>query len=185
MELWQLVKDRDWALVSDDGRQTGWARKLWPLERYYQWIGGSGGAGLGYGAPSAVGAALAHRGQGRLPINIPTDGDLLYVPGVFWTAAHHQIPLLTVVHNNRGYHQEFMHLQRMAARRQRGADGSSLVGNELNNPAPDLAAIAGGMGVWSEGPITEPGDLRAAMQRALDVVDRGEPALIDVVSQPR
>jgi thiamine pyrophosphate-dependent acetolactate synthase large subunit-like protein len=185
MELWQLVKDRDWALVSDDGRQAGWARKLWPLERYYQWIGGSGGAGLGYGAPSAVGAALAHRGQGRLPINIQTDGDMLYVPGVFWTAAHHQIPLLTVVHNNRGYHQEFMHLQRMAARRQRGADGSSLVGNELNNPAPDLAAIAGGMGVWSEGPITEPGDLRAAMQRALDVVDRGEPALIDVVSQPR
>jgi thiamine pyrophosphate-dependent acetolactate synthase large subunit-like protein len=185
MELWQLVKDRDWALVSDDGRQTGWARKLWPLERYYQWIGGSGGAGLGYGAPSAVGAALAHRGQGRLPINIQTDGDMLYVPGVFWTAAHHQSPLLTVVHNNRGYHQEFMHLQRMAARRQRGADGSSLVGNELNNPAPDLAAIAGGMGVWSEGPITEPGDLRAALQRALDVVDRGEPALIDVVSQPR
>jgi len=185
MELWQLIKDRDWALVSDDSRQTGWARRLWPLEQHYQWIGRSGGAGVGYGAPSAVGAALAHRGQGRLPINIQTDGDMMYVPGVFWTAAHHQIPLLTIVHNNRGYHQEFMHLQRMAARRQRGADGSSHVGNELNNPAPDLAAIAGGMGVWSEGPITEPGDLRAALQRALDVVDRGEPAFIDVVSQPR
>ena len=78
-----------------------------------------------------------------------------------------------------------MHLQRMTARRQRGTDGSSHVGNELNNPAPDLAMITRGMGVWSEGPVTEPGDLRGAIQRALDVVDNGEPALIDVVSQPR
>ncbi len=184
-ELFQLIKDRDWALVSDDNRQTRWARKLWPLERTYQWLGRSGGSGLGYGAPASVGGALAHRGTGRLPVAIQTDGDFMYVPGVFWTAAHHEIPFLSIVHNNRGYHQEFMHLQRMAARRQRGADGSSHVGNELNNPAPDLAMITRGMGVWSEGPITEPSQLRGAMQRALDVVDQGEPALIDVVSQPR
>lgn len=184
-ELFQLVKDRDWTLVSDDNRQTRWARKLWPLEQTYQWLGRSGGSGLGYGAPASVGAALAHRDQGRLPIAIQTDGDFMYVPGVFWTAAHHQIPFLSIVHNNRGYHQELMHLQRMAARRQRGTDGSSHVGNELDNPAPDLAMITRGMGVWSEGPITEPGELRAALRRALDVVDNGEPALIDVVSQPR
>jgi thiamine pyrophosphate-dependent acetolactate synthase large subunit-like protein len=185
MELWPLVQNRDWALVSDDGRQSNWAYRLWPIERHYQHIGRSGGAGVGYGAPAAVGAALAHREHGRLAINIQTDGDMMYVPGVFWTAAHHGIPMLTITHNNRGYHQEFMHLQRMAARRQRGADGSSKVGNELDNPPPDLAMIARGMGVWSEGPITNPRDLRGAMQRALDVVDNGEPAFIDVVSQPR
>jgi len=185
MELWQLVKDRDWALVSDDGQQSRWARRLWTIDRHYQHIGRSGAAGLGYGAPSAVGAALAHRAEGRLAINVQRDGDLMYVPGILWTAAHHQIPLLTVTHNNRGYHQEFMHLQRMAARRQRGIDGSSHVGNELNNPAPDFAQISSGMGVWSEGPITDPKDLRAALVRALDVVDRGEPALVDCVCQPR
>jgi thiamine pyrophosphate-dependent acetolactate synthase large subunit-like protein len=185
MELWQLVKDRDWAFAGSANGAGAWARQLWPFERHYQWIGGSGGAGLGYGAPSAVGAALAHRPHGRLAINIQGDGDMMYVPGVFWTAAHHQIPLLSVVHNNQGYHQEFMHLQRMAARRQRGTDGSSHVGNELNNPPIDLAMVARGMGIWAEGPITEPGDLRPALQRALDVVDRGEPALVDVISQPR
>ncbi|MGI9260237.1 MAG: thiamine pyrophosphate-binding protein, partial [Gammaproteobacteria bacterium] len=124
-ELWQLIKDRDWALVSDDSQQSRWARRLWTIDRHYQHIGRSGGAGLCYGAPSAVGAALAHRAEGRLSINVQRDGDLMYVPGVLWTAAHHEIPLLTVTHNNRGYHQEFMHLQRMAARRQRGIDGSS------------------------------------------------------------
>lgn len=185
MELWQLVKERDWALVSDDSQQSRWARRLWTIDRHYQHIGRSGGAGLGYGAPSAVGAALAHRVEGRLAINVQRDGDLMYVPGVFWTAAHHRIPMLTVTHNNRGYHQEFMHLQRMAARRQRGIDGSSHVGNELNNPAPDFAKITAGMGVWSEGPITDPNNIRAALVRALDVVDQGEPALVDVVCQPR
>ena len=185
MELWQLVRDRDWAMVSEDRQQRQWANRLWPMEKAYQFIGGSGGAGVGYGAPAAVGGALAHRAEGRLAINVQRDGDMMYVPGVFWTAAHHRIPLLTVTHNNRGYHQEFMHLQRMASRRLRGMDGSSLVGNTLSDPEPDLAKIAAGMGCWSTGPITEPGDVGPAIKRALDVIDNGEPAFVDVVCQPR
>ncbi|MEJ2172686.1 MAG: thiamine pyrophosphate-binding protein [Woeseiaceae bacterium] len=185
MELWQLVKDRDWAMVSEDRQQSQWARRLWPLEKTYQFIGGSGGAGVGYGAPAAVGAALAHRAEGRLPINIQRDGDMMYVPGTFWTAAHHGIPLLTITHNNRGYHQEFMHLQRMASRRRRGLEGSSHIGNTLTDPEPNLAKIAAGMGCWSTGPITDPNDVAPAIRRALDVIDNNEPAFIDVVCQPR
>ena len=184
-ELWNVVKDRDWALVSDDNQQSRWARRLWSIDRHYQYIGRSGGAGLGYGAPAAVGAALAHRGEDRLALNVQRDGDMMYTPGAFWTAAYHGIPLLTVTHNNQGYHQEFMHLQRMAARRQRGIDGSSWVGNELRNPDIDLAGVAGAMGVWAAGPITEPGDLGPTLARALEVVDGGEPAFVDVRCQPR
>ena len=184
-ELWNVVKDRDWALVSDDGQQNRWARRLWPIDKHYQWIGRSGGAGLGYGAPSALGAALAHRPEGRLPINVQRDGDMMYVPGTFWTAAHHDIPMLTVTHDNQGYHQEFMHLQRMAARRQRGVDGSSWIGNELRNPEIDLAKIVEGMGVWSEGPYSDPKDVGPAIARALDVVEAGEPAFVHVRTQPR
>lgn len=185
MELWQQVRNREWAMVSEDRQQSSWARRLWPMEKYHHYMGGSGGAGIGYGAPAAVGAALAHRADSRLAINVQRDGDMMFVPGVFWTAAHHRIPLLTVTHNNRAYHQEYMHLQRMASRRRRGIDGNALVGNSLDDPPPDLARIAAGMGCWSEGPITEPGDLRFAITRALDVIDNGEPAFIDVVCQPR
>ena len=184
-ELWNVVRDRDWALVSDDNMQSRWARRLWPIEQYHQYIGRAGGAGLGYGAPAAVGAALAHRSEDRLAVNVQRDGDMMYTPGAFWTAAYHGIPLLTVTHNNQGYHQEFMHLQRMAARRQRGIDGSSWVGNELRNPDIDLARIASAMGVWAEGPITGPGDLGPALARAVEVVDGGEPAFVDVRCQPR
>jgi acetolactate synthase-1/2/3 large subunit len=185
MELYELVRKRDWAMVSEDRQQRSWARRLWPLERTHQYIGGSGGAGIGYGAPAAVGAALAHRAQARLSVNVQRDGDMMYVPGVFWTAAHHRIPLLTVTHNNRGYHQEFMHLQRMGSRRRRGLEGNSWIGNALRDPVPDLARVAAGMGCAAEGPITEPADLRPALIRALDAVDNGEPALVDVICQPR
>jgi len=57
-----------------------------------------------------------HKKHGRLVVNIQADGDLMYAPGVLWTAAHHKIPLLSVMHNNRAYHQEVMHIQRMAVR---------------------------------------------------------------------
>ena len=41
------------------------------------------------------------------------------------------------------------------------------------------------MGVYAEGPIDDPKDLGAALKRAIAVVKRGEPALLDVVTQPR
>ena len=82
----------------------------------------AGGYGVGYGAPAATGAALANRKYGRLTVNIQNDGDLMYAPGVLWTAAHHKIPVLHIMHNNRAYHQEVMQVQIMADRHSRGID---------------------------------------------------------------
>ncbi len=180
-ELWEQIRNEDWALVNGTG---GWARRLWNFDKPYQWIGGSGGAGVGYGAPAAVGAALAHKRHGRLSVSIQTDGDLMYAPGVLWTAAHHRIPLLSVMHNNRAYHQELMHVQKMCNRHSRGIDRGRL-GSELVDPAIDYAKVAQGFGVHGEGPITDPKDLGPAIARAMAVVKRGEPALVDVVCQPR
>ena len=183
-ELWAQLKGEDWALVSETLFFSNWPMKLWSFDKYYQYIGGQGGYGVGYQAPAAVGAALAHRKHGRLVVNIQNDGDLMYAPGVLWTAAHHRIPLLTVMHNNRAYHQEVMHIQRMANRHQRGITRAS-VGTTLQDPNLDFAKIAAGMGVYSQGPIENAADLGPAIQRAIAVVKRGEPALIDVVTQPR
>ncbi len=179
-ELWAQIKDKDWSLVSGGG----WPLRLWNFDKHSQYIGGSGGAGVGYGAPASVGAALANKKHGRLSVNIQNDGDLMYAPGVMWTAAHHQIPLLSVKHNNRAYHQEVMHIQRMANRHQRGITHAG-VGTTITDPNIDFATVARGMGLHGEGPITDPKDLGPAIKRALDVVSRGEPALVDVVTQPR
>jgi acetolactate synthase-1/2/3 large subunit len=184
MEVWNAIRREDWSLASYLNPVSGWPMRLWTFDRPYQFIGGSGGSGIGYTAPASVGAALANRRHGRLTVAIQTDGDLMYAPGILWTAAHHRIPLLSVMHNNRAYHQETMHLQRMANRHNRGVD-SAHVGTTIDNPAIDYAKLAQSMGVHAEGPVTNPNDLGPALARAVAVVKRGEPALVDVVTEPR
>ena len=182
METYDVIKNEPWALVVSD--RIPWARSLWPATKQHQFLGGSGGQGVGYAAPAAIGAALANRDRGILSVTFQPDGDLMYAPGVLWSAAYHKIPLLMVMHNNKGYYQEVMHLQRMAALHGRRMD-TSLVGNEIDNPAIDYAKLAQAHGVWAEGPITDPKLLNAALKRALAVVKSGRPALLDVVCQAR
>jgi acetolactate synthase I/II/III large subunit len=184
LEIWDVIKDEDWALVSNTFGLNFWPERLWPMERPYRHTRGLGAAGVGTGIGVAIGAALAHREHGRIVINIQPDGDLLYAPGALWTAAHHRIPLLTVMHNNRAYHQELMHIQRMANRHERGIERAG-IGTTLNDPFVDFAKLAQSMGVWAEGPIHSPQGLGPALRRALAVVKKGEPALVDVATQPR
>ncbi|HXR25364.1 MAG TPA: thiamine pyrophosphate-dependent enzyme [Candidatus Binataceae bacterium] len=101
-----------------------------------------------------------------------------------WTAAHHRIPLLTIMHNNRAYHQEVMHLQRQAGVSNRGGDKCH-IGTTLSDPDIDYGAMARAFGLYGEGPISDPAQLAPAFRRAIDVVKKGEPAVIDVVTQPR
>ena len=183
-ELWNAVRKEDWSLVSDVVFLSYWPTRLWDFTKHYQYIGGQGAFGIGYGAPAAVGAALANRKHGRLSVNLQCDGDLNYAPGVLWTAAHHRIPLLTVMHNNRAYHQERMYVQDMASRAERGIDRAN-IGTSITDPNIDYATMAKAYGVYGVGPIENPDDLAPAIRRALEVVRRGEPALIDVLTQPR
>ncbi|NBQ06409.1 MAG: thiamine pyrophosphate-binding protein [Betaproteobacteria bacterium] len=182
METFEVIKNEPWCLAVSD--RIAWARKLWPTTEHHQMLGGSGGQGVGYGLPASVGAALANKTLGRMTVTFQPDGDLLYAPGALWTAAHHKIPLLMVMHNNGGYYQEVMHLQRMASLHNRRTD-QAWIGNSLRNPDIDYAKIAQGMGVWAEGPIKDPAQLKGALQRALAEVKQGRPALLDVVCQAR
>jgi thiamine pyrophosphate-dependent acetolactate synthase large subunit-like protein len=183
-ELWAQVRNEDWSLVSFDRMQSSWPTRLWNFSKNYQYIGAQGGAGIGYGLPAAIGAALANRKHGRLTINIQNDGDLNYAPGVLWTAAHHKIPLLNIMHNNRAYHEERMYIQMFAAKFNRGVENGD-IGTALNNPDINYASIAKGYGLYAEGPITDPKDLAPAIRRGIARVKAGEPVLLDVVTQPR
>jgi hypothetical protein len=72
----------------------------------------------------------------------------------------------------------------MAGRRSRGIDRAG-VGTTMESPTIDFAKLAQSLGVYAEGPISNPRDLGPAIKRTLDVVKRGEPALVDAVMQPR
>jgi thiamine pyrophosphate-dependent acetolactate synthase large subunit-like protein len=188
METYNAVKGLDWSIVSQSGNVSGWQNRLWPLTEHHHWIGRSGGFGVGYGAPASVGAALANKDAGRISVNIQADGDLMYAPGVLWTAAKHKIPQLAVMHNNRGYHQEVMHVQRLANFRNRkanyGAD-SGPVGTRIENPDINYSKLAESMGWWAKGPIKDPAQLAPALREAVKVVQSGTPALLDIWTQPR
>ncbi|HUI80905.1 MAG TPA: thiamine pyrophosphate-dependent enzyme [Bryobacteraceae bacterium] len=183
-ELWPLIKNDDWSLVGWQGFIGNWPNRLWNFDKHYQYVGGQGAGGIGYNAPASVGAALANRKHGRLSVNIQTDGDLNFCPGVLWTAAHHKIPELIVMHNNRGYHAEVMFVERQCSLHNRGAERAH-IGTKLWEPNIDYAKMAQAYGFYGEGPITDPKDLHAAYLRGLERVRKGEPALIDVVTQPR
>jgi acetolactate synthase I/II/III large subunit len=182
-EVYGQIKDEDWSLV---GTSIGlaWPHKLWNFDKPYQWNGVSGGDGVGYTLPASLGAALANKRHGRLTLAFGGDGDFMSVPSTLWTAAHHGIPMLYIVHNNRAYHQEYMYLQAMAARHGRGITKAD-IGTTIKDPNVDYAAVARGFGVYGEGPITDPKDLAPALKRAIAMVKTGQPTLVDVVMDPR
>jgi thiamine pyrophosphate-dependent acetolactate synthase large subunit-like protein len=184
MEVWEQIKNEKWSLVSPMFNLSSWPRRLWDMTEYEHFLGGPGAYGVGYTLPASAGAALAFKKEGRVSIDLQSDGDFMMLPGTLWTLAHHEIPLLIIMHNNRAWHQETMHMVRMANRRGRTSQNWN-VGTTIDNPNIDYSKIAESMGVWAEGPITDPEDLAPAIARALEVVKSGKPALLDVVSAAR
>jgi len=181
-ELWNAIRNENYCLAVSD--RIAWPKRLWPTTKYYNMMGGSGAAGTGYSAPGAVGVALANRDKGILTVTLQPDGDMCYAPGVLWTAAHHKIPILFLMYNNRGYAQEVMHLQRMAGLHRRDPKNAK-VGTMIYDPEVDFGKLAQAFGVHGEGPISDPDKVGPALQRALKVVKSGAPALVDVVCQLR
>ncbi len=179
--VWNVVKDEPWLLTN--GIANGWVKRLWDISRPDQYMGKYSGGGLGYGMGASLGAALAH--PDRLCVNLQADGDFLFTPTALWTAAHHKIPLLTIMVNNRSYYNSEEHNAKIAAHRGRPVENAPQ-GTRIENPEVDFAAMARSMSVFAEGPITRAEDLEPALRRALDAVKNGrQPALVDVITQNR
>jgi thiamine pyrophosphate-dependent acetolactate synthase large subunit-like protein len=183
-ELWPLLENEDWCLASPTAFSGGHHAALWAHNEPYSYLGPQPAGGIGYGAGACGGAGLAARGKGRFVVNIQTDGDMNYTPGVLWTEAHHRLPVLTIMHNNRAWHQELMFLEFMAGARGRGTERAS-IGSTLRDPFIQYAKMAEAYGVKGEGPIEDPKLLTAAFKRGIAVVKSGQPYMIDVVTQPR
>jgi hypothetical protein len=77
-----------------------------------------------------------------------------------------------------------MYVEDMAARARRGVEQAH-IGTTITDPNIDYAYMAKAYGMYSEGPIDNPNDFGPALKRAIAVVKKGEPAMIDLVTQPR
>jgi thiamine pyrophosphate-dependent acetolactate synthase large subunit-like protein len=160
-----------------------WSGEFWDFRHPLEYLGTEGGAGVGSGPGMAVGAALALRGTGRLPIAILGDGDFLMGATAFWTAANLRIPLLTVVANNRSFFNDELHQERVAKQRGRPAE-NRWIGQRIDDPDPDLAMLARAQGLKGFGPINSPGLLFETFVEAAECVKKGHPCVVDVRITP-
>ncbi len=184
LDLWDVVKDEDWVLVNRNLRGWTWRLWAWSGRTGVPYVGAHMGGGVGYGIGHSIGAALAYNGS-RLCIDIQPDGDLLYTPSALWTAAHHRIPLLIVMFNNRSYYNDEEHQVLMARARSRSVENAH-IGQAMADPPVDFAGMARSFGIEAWGPVEEPRDLRPALERAVRCVMRErKPALVDVFMQSR
>lgn len=163
------------------GALGGHAREQLRLRHPSQYLGRSGGEGLGYALPAALGVALAYRGSDRVVVAFLTDGDTLYLPGALWTAAHEGIPLLAIIENNRSYWRDEIHQRDTAA--ERGRDPAlAASGVRLTAPAVDLAAMARSLGVQASSAAHTSSELEQAIRQGLEVVSQGHPFVIEAIT---
>jgi thiamine pyrophosphate-dependent acetolactate synthase large subunit-like protein len=160
-----------------------WNAALWPLRHPLDYIGSDGGGGIGGGPGIAVGAALALRGSGRLPLAVCGDGDFLMGATALWTAVHYNIPLMIVVANNRSFFNDELHQERVARMRNRPVE-NRWIGQRIADPEIDLAQLARAQGAVGFGPITDGAELAGAFSGAIEAVDGGSVAVVDVRVAP-
>ncbi|MEI7806556.1 MAG: thiamine pyrophosphate-binding protein [Hyphomicrobiales bacterium] len=161
----------------------GWNGALWSFRHPLDFLGGDGGGGVGGGPGISVGAALALKGTGRLPVAVCGDGDFLMGITALWTAAHYRIPLLMVIANNRSFFNDELHQERVARMRNRPVE-NRWIGQRISDPDIDLAALARAQGAAAFGPVTKAGDLAAVFAEAIAAVENGAVAVVDVRVEP-
>jgi thiamine pyrophosphate-dependent acetolactate synthase large subunit-like protein len=155
-----------------------WHGDFWDWHHPLDYIGSDGGGGVGGGPGISVGAALALKGSGRMPIAVCGDGDFMMSCTSLWTAVHYRIPLLVVVANNRSFYNDEVHQERMAIHRNRPVD-NKWIGQRVSDPEIDMASIARGQGAKGFGPCNNAVELEKALQEAIKVVEGGGVAVVD------
>ena len=143
-------------------------------------LGADGGGGIGSGPGMAVGAALALRGTGRMPIAILGDGDFLMANTAFWTAVGNAIPMLVIIANNHSYFNDEVHQEKVAITRGRPVE-RKWIGQRIEGPIPDIAGMARAQGAVGFGPVTKLVDLDAIIAEAVKEYDLGKVVVVDVL----
>jgi thiamine pyrophosphate-dependent acetolactate synthase large subunit-like protein len=160
-----------------------WNGASWPFRHPLDYLGSDAGGGIGGGPGISVGAALALKGSGRMPVAVCGDGDFLMGVTALWTAVHYKIPLLVVVANNRSFFNDELHQERVARMRNRPVE-NRWVGQRISEPDIDLASMARAQGAQGFGPVTGIADLTPTFEKAIAAVEAGHVAVVDVRVEP-
>jgi thiamine pyrophosphate-dependent acetolactate synthase large subunit-like protein len=161
----------------------GWYGAYRHFHHPLDYIGSEGGGGVGAGPGITVGAALALKGSGRLPVAIMGDGDFLMGNTALWTATHYGIPCLILVANNRSFFNDELHQERVAKERARPVE-NRWIGQRISGPDIDLAMMARAQGAEGLGPVTQLAELAPAIEKGLRLARDGAVCVVDVRVAP-
>lgn len=168
--------------VSMISMPLGWPGDCVPMRGPLDFLGSNGGAGIGAGPGIAVGAALALKGTGRLPVAVVGDGDFVMGSSAIWTASHMDIPLLFVVANNRAYYNDVDHQERVAVARKR-EPANKWIGQFMSEPAVDFESLSHAYG-FESATVIDAAELPAALENAAAKVRSGGRFLLNVRVTP-
>jgi thiamine pyrophosphate-dependent acetolactate synthase large subunit-like protein len=157
----------------------GWHGSYLPFKHPLDYIGVDGGAGVGAGPGITVGGALAIKDSGRIALGIMGDGDFLMGNTAIWTATHYKIPALFVICNNRSYFNDERHQEAIAVKRGRPPE-NRWIGQRIDDPDIDLAAMGTAQGALGIGPVKDFSEMRPAIERGLAHVKAGGVCVIDM-----
>ena len=181
-QVWQAVKDRDFIFTA--GRLRRMAPGLLEIPGPERNLGLGGGGAVGAVPGVALGAGLALKETGKIPVAILGDGETLASIQALWTAAHYRIPSLWVINNNRSYFNDEDHQDRIARFRDRPPENRWLA-QRMESPEVDFAGITRTFGLHGEGPIKDVAELGPALGRAVEAVQQGQLAVVDIWTENR
>ncbi len=135
------------------------------------------GASIGGGIPLAIGAKI---GSPQRPVVVVSgDGSAMYTIQSLWTAARYSLPVLVIICNNASY--DIIKLEMLRLRGTLASSNETLLDAVagLGGPRLDFVQLAQGMGVhgWT---VQTRADLLPSLKAALEMTERGVPALVDV-----
>jgi thiamine pyrophosphate-dependent acetolactate synthase large subunit-like protein len=165
----------------------GWNGAYRHFRHPLDYLGADGGGGVGAGPGCTVGAALALKeqmsGTRRMVVGIMGDGDYLMGVTALWTAAHYKLPCLILVANNRSFYNDELHQERVARERGRPVE-NKWIGQRIDEPDIDLAAMARAQGAIGIGPVKEVSQLHSSLKEAIAHVKGGAVCVVDVRVMP-
>ena len=161
----------------------GWPCEMWPHTGPHAYMGKDGGGGIGSGPSISIGVALANDDAGRKTVAVLGDGDFMMGGHAIYTAVKHKIPLLVLINNNQSYFNDELHQETVAKRRNRPVS-NRWIGQAMTDPILDIAKFVEAQGATGIGPVTDPKDLQAAIEKGVAVLNAGGVAVVDIHVPP-
>ena len=167
--------DDDAIVVEEVGTEDWVLRSFSFAEGKKTKIGRTLGRALGWGLGASIGVKLAN--PDRQVVALLGDGGFLFGQSdAFWSMSRYDVPVITVIGNNRSYDEPRNNiLMRGGRAQQQGKDMICYLGS----PDVEYSDIARAFGIKGER-VNGPDDLRPAIQRAVAATRDGRPYLLDV-----